>query len=398
MQRLIDTFQKKVQNTSTEFTRSIMNEIYWDAQLVGIKGSRGVGKTTLMLQYIKLHLADKMSETLYVSLDDLWFSNNSLDDLVIEFAQNGGKYLFLDEVHKYDGWSQLLKNFYDNYPELKIVFTGSSLLEILNARADLSRRAVVFTMQGLSYREYLSIEHGLTFKKYNLEELLSQAGAISSEVNEKIRPLQYFHTYLKSGFYPFYKEIPDLYLQRLQEVINFILEVELPQHRKFDIAFVSKIKQLLVVIAESVPFTPNTTKLSEKIQINRTTLLTYLNYLEEAGLTKNLYKDTFGVSALQKPNKIYLDNTNLMYLLSYNNTNVGNIRETFFLNQVSYQNKVNYTDKGDFLINNKFTFEIGGKNKENKQINGVSDAYLVKDNIEYSHQNTLPLWMFGFLY
>jgi len=398
MVELIEKYQQKLQYTDTSFTRSLLEEIHWDARLIGIKGARGVGKTTLLLQYIKLKLKDQLQQSLYVSLDNIWFSNNTLSYLVDHFVKRGGKFLFLDEVHKYPNWSQELKNIYDDYPSLKVVFTGSSLLEILNARADLSRRAIVYHMQGLSFREYIGLETNHVFPKISLSTLLKKHIELAKEINVKIKPLQYFDQYIQNGYYPFYKEQPSLYSVRIEEVINLMLEIELPMLRKVDIAYIYKIKQLLLIIAESVPFIPNITKLSEKIGLQRGTLLSYLHYLDEIGLTKNIFKVAEGISKLQKPEKIFLENTNLMFALSAENSNKGNIRETFFVNQLSYQHKVNYAEQGDFTIDMKYTFEVGGKNKKNKQIETVKNAFVLADDIEYGSFNKIPLWMFGFLY
>lgn len=398
MEFLFEQFQQKLKHTSTDFVRSIMDEIHWDARLIGIKGARGIGKTTLLLQYIKLHLSNSLGQTLYVSLDDIWFNHHSLIELVRDFERQGGQYLFLDEVHKYSGWAQELKNIYDSYPNLKIVFTGSSLLEILNARADLSRRAVVYTMQGFSFREYIGVESGTLLTPLSLDQIMENHIEATQRINEKIKPFQYFDSYLKHGYYPFYKEELDLYEMRLGEVVNMILEIELPLLRNVDMAYVTKVKQLLVIIAESVPFVPNVSKLSNKIGINRATLLSYLNYLDEIGLTFNLYKDAHGISKLQKPSKVYLENTNLIFLLARNKANKGNLRETFFSNQLSYRHSLGYTELGDFLVDGQFTFEIGGKGKGHKQIKSEANSYVVADDILYGSQNKIPLWLFGFLY
>lgn len=398
MEFLFEQFQQKLKHTSTDFVRSIMDEIHWDARLIGIKGARGIGKTTLLLQYIKLHLSNFLGQTLYVSLDDIWFNHHSLIELVRDFERQGGQYLFLDEVHKYSGWAQELKNIYDSYPNLKIVFTGSSLLEILNARADLSRRAVVYTMQGFSFREYIGVESRTLLTPLSLDQIIENHIEVTQQINDKIKPFQYFDSYLKHGYYPFYKEELDLYEMRLGEVVNMILEIELPLLRNVDMAYVTKVKQLLIIIAESVPFVPNVSKLSDKIGINRATLLSYLNYLDEIGLTYNLYKDAHGISKLQKPSKVYLENTNLIFLLARNNANIGNLRETFFSNQLSYRHSLGYTEIGDFLVDGQFTFEIGGKGKGHKQIKTVANSYVVADDILYGSQNKIPLWLFGFLY
>lgn len=398
MEYLFEKFQQRLSYVPTTFVRSIMDVIHWDARLIGIKGARGVGKTTLLLQYIKLRLCNQLEQTLYLSLDTVWFTGQSLVDLIDEFVRKGGKYLFMDEIHKYPDWSRVLKSAYDDYPQLHIVFTGSSALEILNARADLSRRAVVYTMQGFSFREYLSVESGKAFDVIPLDKLVVNHLDYSRKIVETIKPFKYFEKYLHNGYYPFYLEQPELYDQKLKEIINMILEIELPMLRSIDPAYVPKLKQLLTIIAESVPFIPNASKISEKMNINRTTLLNYLHYLDEIGLTLNLFKDARGISKLQKPNKIYLENTNLMYTLSQSEINKGNIRETFFANQVRYKHQLTYTNHGDFDVDNQFIFEIGGKNKTPKQIQNIPNAYIVSDDIEYGFQQKIPLWLFGFLY
>lgn len=398
MERLIEQYRAKLNNTPVKLIRSLMDDIQWEARLIGVKGARGVGKTTFLLQYIQLHLSSELDKTLYVSLDTLYFSQHSLFDLADEFVKHGGKYLFIDEVHKYPNWSQELKNIYDTYEELKVVFTGSSLLEILNARADLSRRAVVYTMQGLSFREFLILQTNIDFPSYSLEEILENHSKIATDILDQVRPLAYFDDYLKTGFYPYFLEQPDLYFIRLKEVINMMLEIELPLLRNVDVSYVSKIKQLLYIISQSVPFIPNVSKLADKMGIQRTTLLAYTHYLDEIGVTTNLYKEAEGISQLQKPQKIYLDNTNIMFALGQDSTNLGNIRETFFANQLGYKHKVSYSKESDFFIDGKYTFEVGGKDKSSSQIEGLKDAYIAADNIEYGFQHKIPLWLFGFLY
>lgn len=397
MESLFQKFYKKIELVSLDFKRNLMEQIQWDARLIGIKGARGVGKTTLLLQYIKENLPINES-TLYVSLDNIWFAENKLSTLTEDFVKRGGKYLFLDEVHKYPNWSQELKNIYDDYPELKVVFTGSSLLEILNARADLSRRAVVYTLQGLSYREYLHLKSGVQLPKVELEDLFQNHVQLSIEINRTIRPLRYFEEYLKTGYFPYFQEVPSLYYHRIEEVINMTLEVELPLLRKVEVSYVSKLKQLLQIISESVPFIPNVSKLSERIGVNRNTFTTYLFFLQEANLTRNIYKDASGITLLQKPDKIYLENTNFQYALAPKNTEKGSIRETFLVNQLSYQYQVEYVDQGDFLIDRTYTLEVGGSGKTKKQIPGIPNSFIVSDDLEYGTGTKIPLWMFGFLY
>jgi len=398
MEKLHEKFIQKIQNIATDFTRSILHEINWDARLIGIKGARGIGKTTLLLQHIKIHLSQKLQQTLYESLDAIWFTNNSLTDLADAFVKQGGEYLFLDEVHKYPNWSQEIKNIYDDYPKLHIIFTGSSLLEILNARADLSRRAIIYSMQGFSLREYISLESGIELRSYTLDEIVENHFEIAQKITTIVKPFIYFQKYLQTGYYPFYREQEDLYQQRLGEVINMILEVELPLLRQIDIAYVHRIKQLLVLLTESVPFTPNVTKISARIGINRATMLSYLHYLDEAELTIHVNNETGGLNKLQKPTKLYLNNTNLMYLLQHFEINIGTYRETFFANQLKYRNKISIPTQGDFLVNQKYTFEIGGKDKTKKQLEGIAHGFIAADNIEVGLGKKIPLWLFGFLY
>ena len=398
MEELFNRYQRISQKIQTDFVRSFMQEVNWNARLIGIKGARGVGKTTLLLQYLKINFTDNRALTLYVSLDSFAFRGKTLLGLADEFVRNGGKHLFLDEVHKYPNWAQELKNIYDDYSELQIVFTGSSLLEILNSRADLSRRVVIYHMQGLSFREFIMLETGIFFAPLTLESILKDHLHLAGLINAKIKVFPHFEKYLKQGYYPFYREELVLYEQRVEEVINMMLEIELPLLRGMDIGLVPKIKQLLVIISESVPFVPNIVNLSQKIEIHRTTLMSYLFYLQELGLTYHLLKEARGSVRLQKPAKIYLENTNLMYVLSSFSANRGNVRETFFANQVGYKHKISFHEKTDFLVDNTYAFEIGGKDKSKKQITGIENAYIVSDEIEYGYQNKIPIWLFGFLY
>ena len=379
------------------FVRGIMDKIHWNARLIGIRGARGVGKTTLLLQYIRQNLS-RDHTVIYLSLDNIWFAEHRLYDFADSFVKQGGKYLFLDEVHKYPNWSQEIKNLYDDFPELKIVFTGSSLLEILNARADLSRRAIVYEMQGFSFREYLSMNLKTAFPVFSFEEIISKHIQLSESILSQVKVFEYFQGYLKSGYYPFYNETPKLYYQRINEVVNMTMEVELPMLRGVETAFVPKVKQLLQIISESVPFVPNVTKLSERIGITRKSLLTYLYALEESHLTIHLHKNAPGISKLQKPDRIFLENTNLMFALSQETVQTGHVRETFFINQLKESHRLQYAEKGDFLVDEKYTFEVGGKNKGLNQIQGLPNAFVAADEIEYGFNQKIPLWLFGFLY
>ena len=399
MERIIEKFRKKISLTQLNFTRSLMDDINWGARMIGIKGARGVGKTTLMLQYIKKHFEHDPA-VLYVSLDDIWFSDNRLVHMADTFVKMGGKLLLLDEVHKYPEWSRELKNIYDDFPGLKVVFTGSSLLEILNARNDLSRRAIIYSMQGLSFREYLNFELGIKLQIHSLDDIILNHVRISDEVTSEIKPLKHFSQYLKEGYYPFYKEIPELYYSRLGEILNMIIDTELPLLRGVDVSYSSKLKQMLLIISESAPFIPNITKLSERTGINRNTFISYLNFLMEAGLLRNMYREAHGITRLQKPEKIFLENTNIAYALNNRLPEKGNIRETFFANQLSYSHKLTIPENGDFMTEDDRLFEIGGESKTNKQFKNtaVTNGFIASDDIEFGNGNKIPLWMFGFLY
>lgn len=397
---LLEISAKRIRNTKETFIRSIDKKINWNSRLIGIKGARGCGKTTLLLQHLKNNHMDLVSsgKALYVSLDNIWFAKNSLLDLVETFSKNGGKILYLDEIHRYEDWPIYIKNIYDDYPELQVVFTGSSLLQILDARADLSRRPVMYNMQGLSFREYLNIKTGNDFQELSLEEILQNHIQKAFDICDKVKPFEYFGEYLRIGYYPFFLEGLDTYYMKLEETINMILDVELPLLRKIDIAYVPKIKKLLSIIAESSPFMLNTSKVSGAMEINRTTLISYLKSLTDAKLIASLYKDSRGVSSLQKPDKVFLENTNLMYLFQGENVDEGNIRETFLVNQLSYNQIVEFSEVSDFFVNNKYTIECGGKSKTGEQIKNLENAFIAADGIEIGIGSKIPLWLFGFLY
>lgn len=399
MEALINRYKRLLAVTSTAYVRSLVDVIHWDARLIAIRGARGVGKTTLMLQYLKLNYPDDTKSALYASLDSIYFTQHSLMELAEQFYLKGGKHLFLDEVHKYPTWSREIKNIYDEFPDLKIVFTGSSLLRILNAEADLSRRCISYNMQGLSYREYLKLYHQIDVRSYSLEEIFINPDAICADVNSKCRPLAYFSEYLQNGYYPFYMEGQSDYYTRIENVVNLILEIELPQQCGVDISNVRKLKSLLGILSSEVPFMVDITKISAMAEMSRTTLLTYLQYLDRAKLIHLLYSDFDSVKKLQKPDKIYMENTNLLYALSLKEVNVGTLREVFIVNQLSYQHRVEYyTRKADYTVDGKYTIEVGGKSKDGRQIAQEDNAFIASDDIEYSVGNKIPLWAFGFLY
>jgi len=397
MENLFNISTKKIENTTLDFKRFLINKINWKRRLIGLKGARGTGKTTMLLQYIKENFG-LSDEVLYISLDNIYFSNNKLVHLADTFAKTGGKYLFIDEVHKYPNWSREIKNIYDDYPELKVVFTGSSILEIDKSEADLSRRAVMYELPVLSLREYVSIKHKIEIKSYSLDEIISNHKQIASDINNKIKPIKEFNNYNKQGAYPFFIETEFEYSSHIERIINLILETDLPAFTSIDYSSITNLKKLLLVISESVPFQPNISKLSIKIGVSRDTLIKYLSYIEKAHLILLLRSSTKGISKMGKPDKIFMNNSNLLYALKSSFADTGTIRETFFCSQLSVLHNVELPKKGDFIIDGKYVFEIGGKNKTQKQIVGVENSFIVSDNIEYGFKNKIPLWLFGFLY
>jgi len=397
MESLFETHLEKLKRLKSAYVREFIHSIEWNDRLIGIKGARGVGKTTLLLQKIKsLNLPPE--KALYVSLDDLWFSKNNLIDLIKNFVQRGGEYLFIDEVHKYATWSQEIKNAYDTWDELNIVFTGSSMLHIHDSRADLSRRAMIYSMQGLSFREYLNISLGLNLPILSLEDILNNHTEIANDLTNSIKPLAHFNTYLKNGYYPFSFEQKANYNERLKQTVLYMIEVDLVQLRNISAQHINQLKKLLYILAQSVPFKPNMVKLAEQVGVARNTLFSYLSYLEEAELLFLLHSEGTGNKLMQKPEKIFLHNPNLLHALSSVKTEIGTLKEIFFLNQVSKLHKVAYSEKGDFLVNDSSIFEIGGRNKDFSQIADLPNSFLALDDIEFSVGNRIPLYLFGFLY
>ncbi len=389
MRTLYQKYETLLQYTTTDFKRYLYEDVAWDSRMVGIVGPRGVGKTTMILQYIKENLDRK--KALYVSADDMYFGENKLLDLADDFYKNAGEHLFIDEIHKYTDWSRELKNIYDSFPTLKVVFTGSSVLDILNGSADLSRRAIIYKLQGLSFREYLKLYHNYDAAVYSLEQI------INNEVKlEGIQhPLPLFNDYLKQGYYPF--GIENEMTLRLGQIIVQTLESDIPQYANLNIGTSRKLKRLLSIIAASVPFKPNFSKISEMLRVSRNSLDDYFSYMEKAGLIGQLRNETKGIRGLGKADKVYLDNTNIIYNLAGDKLNVGNLRETFFFNQMRVKNDVISSKKADFTID-KYTFEVGGKNKHQNQIEKDGSSFVVKDDIEYGYLNVIPLWALGLNY
>jgi hypothetical protein len=389
MEKLFEQFLKLIKETDNGFFRYIHTEVNWGSRMIGLTGPRGVGKTTLVLQHIKKNL--DLSETLYVTAEDFYFSDNKLIDLADAFVKRNGKYLFVDEIHKYKDWARELKLIYDYHPELNVVFTGSSVLDIEKGASDLSRRAVMYHMQGLSFREYLQLFHHVTSRTYSLEDILTH----KVELPEIKHPLPLFDDYLKRGYYPF--SLEENFELKLQQIINQTLETDIPMYAGMNVSTGRKLRQLLAIIAKSVPFKPNMTSISAALMASRNNIADYCLFIEEAGLITQLRDATGGIKGLGKVDKIYLDNTNLIYSLASSNSNSGNIRETFFLNQLRLKYDVIVSPVADFRIGD-YTFEVGGKNKGLKQIQGLDNAFIVKDTIELGYLNTIPLWHFGLTY
>jgi predicted AAA+ superfamily ATPase len=384
---IYDANTRLLKATKLDFSRLNVIDINWENRLIAIIGARGVGKTTLMLQYIKKSNV-KSTEMLYVSAEHIYFSIKTLTEFVDEFTKLGGKMLFIDEIHQYENWAREVKVIYDSYPDLKMVISGSSILDLKMGTTDLSRRLVTYELPGLSFREYLMLSEKINLPVLSISDVLTH-----NEVDLKT-PLVYFKQYLKSGYYPFFKE-PD-YLNKLHNVINKIIDTDLVKHIGLNVDTGTKIKRLLGHIAANVPFKPNVTKLGEITGISLRLLPEYLRYMERGGLLHLLYVNGKSITALAKPDKIYLNNTNLSFALT-ENPDLGNIRETFFISMLAYKSMVSLPPQGDFFIDGR-TFEVGGKSKKQKQLKGVEKGFVVKDDIETGYGNIIPLWKFGLLY
>ncbi len=383
-----------------DFVRNLMDEIDWNERLLMIKGQKGVGKTTLMTQRIlQMFGSTNTTEVLYVSLDNIYFGTHKLLDFIEQFHAQGGKYLFLDEVHKYKGWSLEVKNAYDEFTDLHMVLSGSSLINLSDGEADLSRRCISYTMLGLSFREYLQMFHQKGFRRRTLQEILTDGNSICAEVNAQVRPLPLFSEYLRYGYYPFLKESQSNYYVRIENIVNTTIEMELPQLRKLDIGNIRKMKSLLGILSSNVPYALDTVKLSKMAELSRITLLQYLQNLSEARLIQLLYSDVTNVKRLQKPDKIYMENPNMLHALATTQVNEGAEREVFFVNQLSAKHVVEYSKtSADFTIDHQYTIEVGGRSKDGKQIAGVANGYIASADEEYVLGNKIPLWLFGFLY
>jgi len=386
---LVEFMEGQLKQTTSAFHRYMYDTISWESRMFGLVGPRGIGKSTMILQYVKEH--QDSQRMLYVAADHLFFSSHTLVETIDEFVKEGGEQIFIDEIHKYENWSRELKQIYDSYPSLKVGFTGSSVLDIYKGFSDLSRRAPIFIMQGLSFREYLMLFHGIEAPAYNLDEILNHQTKIEA-VNH---PLPLFRDYLQKGYYPFSGE--SNFEIRLRQVINQTMEVDIPQYANMNASTGRKLKKLLAVIAQSVPFKPVMDSLATVVGVSRNVLPDYFLYMEQAGMIGQLRDDTGGIRGIGKVEKVYLDNTNLAYLLGRDATDVGNIRETFFYNQMRVTTDVISSRISDFEIAGR-TFEVGGKRKGKKQLTDATEGYVVRDDIEFGSDNIIPLWAFGLTY
>jgi predicted AAA+ superfamily ATPase len=379
------------------FERYLLKEINWKNRLICILGARGTGKTTTILQRLKM-MESLPDESLYISLDDLYFSTHTLIETAEAFRQQGGKYLFIDEVHKYPGWAREIKNVYDFYKDLNLILTGSSIIEMLGLEVDLSRRARIYELNGLSFREFLAYNQNVIHPVVKLEDALKHHTEIAAGLNQ-IKPVKAFKEYVNFGYYPFFKEDPEGYFIQLTQVVNLIIGYDLAFIQSVDKHQVRKIYQLLGILAAQVPFKPNITSLAHTLEMGRATLIQCLHYLEKAKLIQQVYLEGKGMGALEKPSKLLLDNPNLFDALSSNPANEGSRRECFFVNQLrNTGHQVSLAKAGDFIVDGKYIFEVGGAKKKFDQIAGLSNGYVAADDIEIGAGNRIPLWILGLLY
>lgn len=401
MDKLFERHDEYISTVSTDFVRGYINKIDWTIRLIAIKGPKGVGKSTLMQQYIKLNFAPDDRHVLYCSADTNYFTTHTLVDTADRFCKLGGRYLFIDEIHKYENWSREIKEIYDLHRDLHIVISGSSLLQINDGQTDLSRRLTEYLMPGLSFREYLCMEKGIHIDSITLDDLLSSPNRFCIEVKKLCHPLEHFGDYLKAGYYPFYFENKRIYQSRIESVINYIIDSELTKFRSLEVGNCRNIKALLQILSQIVPYEVDISKLSRTIGIQRPTTLKYLKHLEEAALIRRLFTHLDTISDLQKPDKILLDNSNLLYTLSDTPPEIGTVRETFFCNQLhSAEHRVEYggIKTGDFRIDRDLIVEVGGPDKSFKQVQGETNAFIAVDDIDSATARRIPLWAFGFLY
>ena len=396
LQPLFNNYHRKIARIDLRFKRYLYDQINWSARIISIKGARGVGKTTRLLQHILENYED-IDKTLYASLDDLWFSTHSLIDLVDWADQHGVQRLYLDEVHKYARWKGTLKNIYDSYPDMSIVYTSSSLLIMDNATVDLSRRQTAYTLYGMSFREFLAFENILHYPAIALEDLLQNHVRHAMQIVRNVKMASYFEAYLEHGYYPFYREVGEDFASRLREIVSVVIDSDLPAVENMTFETLQKVKKLVMIISERVPFEPKMSELWTQLVTNNELGLRMLYALDKAQIFALLTSKVKNYKFLYKPDKIFLGNTNLMHVLCPL-VNKGNERETLFCCQLQVNNDVKHPLKGDFLVNDKYLFEVGGRKKSFEQIADVPNSFLAVDDTEVGHGNRIPLWLFGFTY
>lgn len=397
LDQILRIYNRRLQGTPEGFKRYLIDKIDWRDNLIAIKGAKGTGKTTMLLQHIKESFTDK-DKALYLSLDNLWFETHSINDLIEYHYTHGGTHLFLDEVHYYSKWKTLIKNINDDYPGLHVVYTGSSMLKIDSGVADLSRRQLPYTLHGMSFREYLLYEGLAEMEPISLDLLLRDHRRIAEDIlSNGMKILPAFGEYLRYGYYPFYKSVYSGFEIRLQQVVNHVLENDYPIIEGVEQSTIRKTKRMFMILAEQVPQTPNMSNLYNELETDRNQGLKMLYALEKAGLLALLSDKPKHIDKLSRPEKIFMDNSNLMYAYAMA-PNIGTVRETFFLSQLAVDHSVTYPAKGDFLVDGKYLFEVGGRKKSFEQIKDVADSYLAVDDTEIGHHNRIPLWMFGLLY
>lgn len=397
LDEILRIYNRRLQGTPEGFKRYLIDKIDWRDNLIAIKGAKGTGKTTMLLQHIKESFTDK-DKALYLSLDNLWFETHSINDLIEYHYTHGGTHLFLDEVHYYPKWKTLIKNINDDYPGLHVAYTGSSMLKIDSGVADLSRRQLPYTLHGMSFREYLLYEGLAEMEPISLDLLLRDHRRIAEDIlSSGMKILPAFGEYLRYGYYPFYKSVYSGFEIRLQQVVNHVLENDYPIIEGVEQSTIRKTKRMFMILAEQVPQTPNMSNLYNELETDRNQGLKMLYALEKAGLLALLSDKPKHIDKLSRPEKIFMDNSNLMYAYAMA-PNIGTVRETFFLSQLAVDHSVTYPAKGDFLVDGKYLFEVGGRKKSFEQIKDAADSYLAVDDTEIGHHNRIPLWMFGLLY
>ncbi len=391
MDTLLQSFQIRLDLIPTAYVRQFHDTINWKNRLIGILGQKGVGKSTMILQHIKL--SDNIRESLYVQADDFYFAGHRIYDLALTFFQLGGKKLYIDEIHKYKGWTTEIKMIYDQLPLLQVVYSGSSILDLKKGgKADLSRRTIEYSMPVLSFREYLNISQSWNLKPSSLEEILD--GKVDFPYGEH-RPIKYYQEYLRQGCYPYFTE--EDFLIKLKQAINATVEDDIPKYAEMTVASSVKLKKLMYMLSKSVPYKPNYSTLARDLDISRNILPDYIGYLEKSGLFNALCEKSTGDGILQKVDKLYLGNSNIIYAMGLEEADEGTVRETMFLTWLKEKHSVYSSKISNFEIDD-ITFEVGGRNKKGKQLKDADKGYIVKDNIEYAAGKNIPIWMFGFVY